>query len=94
VFHLLLLVLAVLLTWETVKAVLPFRLPSLVHTGLVLALAYGWTLMPYTWLTLAAVTSSVGILHHLVGTTDSKPAFAFPRKAKARTRPNRVPDLP
>jgi len=93
--HLLLLVLAVLLTWETAKALLPFSLPSLAHSVLVVALAYAATFVPDAVLTVAATASAVGILHHVVGSTDSrKPPLAFPRRKSASTRASRVPDLP
>ena len=92
-FHLLLMVLAVFLSWETLKSVLPVRLPSLAHSGLVLALAFGWSFVPVWWLTLAAVASAVGILHLLVGTTDDqKPSARLPRRRSGRR--SRVPSLP
>jgi hypothetical protein len=92
--HLLLLTLAVLLTWETLRSALPFRLPSLVHSGLVLAMAYGWSFVPVEWLTLAAVASAVGILHTLVGSSDeAKPGLSLPRR-NFRPRRGKVPNLP
>ena len=92
--HLLLTVLAVFLSWETVRAVLPVRLPPLAHSALVLALAFGWSFIPIWPLTLAAVTSGVGILHLLVGTTDDqKPSAHLPRR-RSTARRSRIPDLP
>jgi len=94
-FHLLLMVLAVFFSWETLKEILPVKLPSLAHSGLVLALAFGWSFVPVWWLTLAGVTSAVGILHLLVGTTDDlKPGLSLPRRNPSRRTRSRVPDLP
>ncbi len=92
--HLTLLTLAVLLTWEMLRSTLPFRLPSLVHSGIVLAMAYGWSLVPIEWLTLAAAASAVGLLHTLVGSSDEdKPWPSLPRR-RARPRRGKVPNLP
>ena len=93
--HLLLLVLAVFFSWTMVKEILPIHLPSLAHSGLVLALAFGWSFVPVWWLTLAAVAAAVGILHLLVGSTDDhKPSAHLPRRQVPRGRRSRVPDLP
>ena len=93
--HLLLMVLAVFFSWEMLKEILPFQLPSLAHSGLVLALAFGWSFVPVWPLTLAAVTSAVGILHLLVGSTDEhKPGLSLPKRNPSRRTRSRVPDLP
>jgi len=94
-FHFLLLGLAVLLTWETVKSLLPFRLPSVAHSALVVAMAYGWTFAPEQALSVAAVASAVGVMHHLVGSADDhKASMHLSFKTPGRTKPRRVPDLP
>lgn len=91
--HLLLMVLAVFFSWEMAKEILPIKLPSLAHSGLVLALAFGWSFVPVWWLTLAAVASAVGILHLLVGSTDEhKPGLSLPQRRPRRR--SRVPKLP
>ena len=89
-----LLTLATFLTWEMLRALLPWRLPIWSHSGIVLALCYGWTFLPPLWLTLAAVASAVGLLHSGFGfgsTDDHKASF---RLHRLRPRRKRVPDLP
>ena len=92
-FHLLLMVLATFFSWEMVRETLPVRLPSLAHSGLVLALAFGWSFVPVWWLMLTSAASAVGILHLLVGTSDGqKPPAHLPRRRFGRR--SRVPPLP
>lgn len=89
-----LLALATFVTWETLRAVLPFRLPAWSHSPVVVALAYAWTLVPYTWLLLAAVAASVGLLHSGMGFGDTDDRKPPPRLPRRRSKANRVPDLP